>query len=61
MELDNTDDTTYSLAVPSVSTTGYGSMSSSGDRYLTIRRHTVGPGDPAHEQVRINKNLFYMN
>lgn len=21
------------------------------DRYLTARRHTVGPGDTAHEQV----------
>ncbi|XP_063923599.1 serine/threonine-protein kinase SIK3 homolog isoform X3 [Zophobas morio] len=40
-----------SLSVPSSSTTGYGSCSSSGDRYLTVRRHTVGPGDSAHEQV----------
>lgn len=22
-----------------------------GDKYLTARRHTVGPGDTAHEQV----------
>lgn len=29
-------------------------MSCSGDRYLTVRRHTVGPGDPAHEQVLEN-------
>ena len=24
-----------------------------GDKYLTARRHTVGPGDTAHEQVSI--------
>ncbi|EFA05002.2 hypothetical protein TcasGA2_TC015081 [Tribolium castaneum] len=40
-----------SLSVPSTST-GYGSCGSSGDKYLTVRRHTVGPGDSAHEQVR---------
>nr|XP_015836278.1 PREDICTED: serine/threonine-protein kinase SIK3 [Tribolium castaneum] len=39
-----------SLSVPSTST-GYGSCGSSGDKYLTVRRHTVGPGDSAHEQV----------
>ncbi|KAJ8916548.1 hypothetical protein NQ315_000190 [Exocentrus adspersus] len=49
MDLD-TGDETCSLTVPSTST-GYSSCSSSGDKYLTIRRHTVGPGDPAHEQV----------
>ena len=26
-----------------------------GDKYLTARRHTVGPGDTAHEQV-----IFYI-
>lgn len=49
MDLDQNDDT-CSLAVPS-SSTGYSSCSSSGDKYLTVRRHTVGPGDSAHEQV----------
>lgn len=28
-----------------------GGSSSSGDRYHAARRHTVGPGDTAHEQV----------
>ena len=28
-----------------------GGSSSSGDKYHTARRHTVGPGDTAHEQV----------
>lgn len=51
MDLDNADDG-CSLTVPTASTSlGYSSCSSSGDRYLTVRRHTVGPGDPAHEQV----------
>lgn len=51
MDLDQGEEA-CSLNVPSTSTTtGYSSMSSSGDRYLTVRRHTVGPGDPAHEQV----------
>lgn len=49
MDLDQSDDT-CSLAIPSYST-GYGSCTSSGDKYLTVRRHTVGPGDSAHEQV----------
>ncbi|XP_030755254.1 serine/threonine-protein kinase SIK3-like isoform X1 [Sitophilus oryzae] len=50
MDLDQSEDQSCSLAVPS-SSTGYNSFSSSGDRYLTVRRHTVGPGDSAHEQV----------
>ncbi|KAK4878193.1 hypothetical protein RN001_010699 [Aquatica leii] len=51
MEMDALDDS-CALTVPSTTTsTGYSSCSSSGDKYLTIRRHTVGPGDPAHEQV----------
>lgn len=29
--------------------------SGSSDKYLTTRRHTVGPGDTAHEQVRISR------
>ncbi|XP_050301981.1 uncharacterized protein LOC126740116 isoform X2 [Anthonomus grandis grandis] len=58
MDLDQSDDT-CSLAIPSYST-GYSSCSSSGDRYLTIRRHTVGPGDPAHEQVLENHYLGQM-
>ncbi|XP_049824727.1 uncharacterized protein LOC109605697 isoform X4 [Aethina tumida] len=50
MDTDASEET-VSLTVPSTSTsTGYGSYSS-GDKYLTVRRHTVGPGDPAHEQV----------
>jgi len=28
-----------------------------GEKYLAVRRHTVGPGDTAHEQVR-SKMLF---
>lgn len=53
MDLDTTEDASHSLTVPSAST-GYGSFASgSSDRYLTVRRHTVGPGDPAHEQVNI--------
>uniref|UniRef100_A0A6P7F3Q5 non-specific serine/threonine protein kinase n=1 Tax=Diabrotica virgifera virgifera TaxID=50390 RepID=A0A6P7F3Q5_DIAVI len=49
----DTNDDNYSMAVPSTASTstGYGSCNSSGDKYLTVRRHTVGPGDPAHEQV----------
>lgn len=27
------------------------SNESNGDKYLTIRRHTVGPGDTTHQQV----------
>ncbi|CAH1118557.1 unnamed protein product [Phaedon cochleariae] len=51
MELD-TNEETVSMSVPSTSTTGYSSCTSStGDKYLTARRHTVGPGDSAHEQV----------
>lgn len=51
MDTDAAEDNS-TLTVPSTSTSiGYGSCSSSGDKYLTIRRHTVGPGDPAHEQV----------
>ncbi|CAG9770009.1 unnamed protein product [Ceutorhynchus assimilis] len=49
MDLDQSDDT-CSLTIPSYST-GYSSCSSSGDKYLTVRRHTVGPGDSAHEQA----------
>lgn len=30
---------------------GSGGSSSSGDKYHATRRHTVGPGDTAHEQV----------
>ncbi|KAJ8967019.1 hypothetical protein NQ314_003136 [Rhamnusium bicolor] len=52
MDLDTSEET-CSLTVPSTST-GYSSCSSSGDKYLTVRRHTVGPGDPAHEQVLEN-------
>ncbi|KAJ8980375.1 hypothetical protein NQ317_009369 [Molorchus minor] len=52
MDLDTNEDA-CSLTVPSTST-GYGSCSSSGDKYLTVRRHTVGPGDSAHEQVLEN-------
>ncbi|KAK9892496.1 hypothetical protein WA026_020486 [Henosepilachna vigintioctopunctata] len=48
MDLDNSEDT-ISLTVPT-SSSGYGSCTY-GDKYLSIRRHTVGPGDPAHEQV----------
>lgn len=29
------------------------SNESNGDKYLTIRRHTVGPGDTTHQQVSI--------
>ncbi|KAL1502082.1 hypothetical protein ABEB36_007280 [Hypothenemus hampei] len=50
MDLDAQSDDTCSLAIPSYST-GYSSCSSNGDKYLTVRRHTVGPGDSAHEQV----------
>ncbi|CAH0548609.1 unnamed protein product [Brassicogethes aeneus] len=49
MDTDTSEDA-ISLTVPSSSTTGYSSYASSGDK-LTVRRHTVGPGDPAHEQV----------
>jgi hypothetical protein len=47
-----------SLSVPSTST-GYSSCGSSGDKYLTVRRHTVGPGDSAHEQVKITLSFIY--
>lgn len=50
MDLDASEDT-CSLGVPSTST-GYSSCGiSSSDKYLTVRRHTVGPGDSAHEQA----------
>ncbi|KAK5638408.1 hypothetical protein RI129_012703 [Pyrocoelia pectoralis] len=50
MEMEAVDDSS-ALTIPSTtSSTGYGSCSS-GDQYHTVRRHTVGPGDPAHEQV----------
>ncbi|XP_031331805.1 serine/threonine-protein kinase SIK3 isoform X2 [Photinus pyralis] len=50
MEMEAVEDSS-ALTIPSTtSSTGYGSCSS-GDQYLTVRRHTVGPGDPAHEQV----------
>nr|XP_023018669.1 STE20-like serine/threonine-protein kinase isoform X2 [Leptinotarsa decemlineata] len=52
MDLDANDEP-CSMSVPSTST-GYSSCSSSGEKYLTVRRHTVGPGDPAHEQVLEN-------
>jgi hypothetical protein len=29
-----------------------------GDKYLMARRHTVGPGDTAHEQV--SSDLFFI-
>lgn len=51
----DTNDDNYSMAVASTASTstGYSSYNSSGDKYLTVRRHTVGPGDPAHEQVSL--------
>ncbi|XP_044260514.1 serine/threonine-protein kinase SIK3 isoform X2 [Tribolium madens] len=49
MDQDASDEA-CSLSVPSTST-GYSSCGSSSDKYLTVRRHTVGPGDSAHEQV----------
>ena len=33
------------------------SNESNGDKYLTIRRHTVGPGDTSHEQVSEDRPL----
>lgn len=63
MELENSDDTT-SLTVPSTASTGYDSYNSSmsSDKYhLTVRRHTVGPGDPAHEQVLENHYMSHMS
>lgn len=52
MDLDTTEET-CSITVPSSSaSTGYSSYASSGDKYLQVRRHTVGPGDSVHEQVR---------
>lgn len=63
MDLDNAAEEACSLATtvasPTLSsatttTTGYSSCGGGGDRYLTVRRHTVGPGDPAHEQVLEN-------
>lgn len=48
-----------SLSVPSTST-GYSSMSS-GDKYLAVRRHTVGPGDSAHEQVLESHYMVQQN
>lgn len=64
METDTMEDS-CALTVPSTSSSiGYGSCSSSGDRYLTIRRHTVGPGDPAHEQVLVFEclqEMLYLN
>lgn len=53
MDLDQTEEA-MSLVTTTCSTTlDTMSVSSNGDKYLTVRRHTVGPGDIAHEQVRI--------
>lgn len=53
MDLDTSDEV-CSITVPSSSvSTGYGSYNSSNDKYLTVRRHTVGPGDSVHEQVNL--------
>ncbi|XP_018328680.1 serine/threonine-protein kinase SIK3 isoform X2 [Agrilus planipennis] len=49
METDLSDD--LGNLPSSASTTGYSSCTSTGEHYLAIRRHTVGPGDSAHEQV----------
>lgn len=50
MDLDTSEEA-CSITVPSTSdSTGYSSYTSSGDK-LTVRRHTVGPGDSVHEQV----------
>ncbi|KAG5893454.1 hypothetical protein JTB14_012171 [Gonioctena quinquepunctata] len=57
MDLDPNEEAS-SITVPSTST-GYSSYSSSGDKYLTIRRHTVGPGDSAHEQVLENHYISH--
>lgn len=53
MDLDQTEDTTMNLVTTTCSTALDSTTNSSGngDKYLTVRRHTVGPGDPAHEQV----------
>ncbi|XP_065172227.1 serine/threonine-protein kinase par-1 isoform X2 [Atheta coriaria] len=58
LEMDNSMDESFasSMTCPTASTTGYGSYNSSlADRerafHSSARRHTVGPGDPAHEQV----------
>lgn len=62
MELDSSETSCSNNGIPfttissSSSTTtttssGYSSSYGGGDRCLIYRRHTVGPGDPAHEQV----------
>lgn len=55
MELDETCVQPLTTISASSSTTttssGYSSSCGGGDRCLIYRRHTVGPGDPAHEQV----------
>lgn len=36
------------------------SSESNGDKYLTVRRHTVGPGDATHQQVNFtNENVKF--
>lgn len=53
MDVDTSDEV-CSIAVPSsLASTGYSSYNSSNDKYLTVRRHTVGPGDSVHEQVKL--------
>lgn len=59
MDLDTSEEA-CSITVPSASiSTGYCSYGSSGDKYLTVRRHTVGPGDSVHEQVG-NFFIYYL-
>nr|CAI5832664.1 unnamed protein product [Callosobruchus analis] len=60
MDLDTAEDISSATASMQSSTTGYSSCcTSTGDKYLTARRHTVGPGDPAHEQVLENHYMHH--
>ncbi|CAH1977776.1 unnamed protein product [Acanthoscelides obtectus] len=59
MDLDTAEDVSSATVSMQSSTTGYSSCASSGDKYLTARRHTVGPGDPAHEQVLENHYMHH--
>lgn len=56
MDLDQAEEAAASLPAPvNLSTLDTGS----GDKYLTVRRHTVGPGDTAHEQVILYLTINY--
>lgn len=55
MDLDQNEEGAVSLP----SSTHLSAPDANGDKYLTVRRHTVGPGDTAHEQVVNFFEMYY--